>query len=252
MFKRPLLIALGGILTAFNAHALSAGDLAFTSFNADEDGWSMVALSTISANTTVYFSDNEWTGSAFNTGESFHQWVSGASQIDAGTVIRFLSTDKTTLSSSVGSLSRAAVSGSSNYGTANSNETIYAYLGTGAATPTTFLAAITNGSFAADGSLTNTGLVAGVSAIRLNQNTPSATPDYGQYTGQRSGLAQFGDYKSLVNNAANWAVDTTDGNYAATGANTTAFAVTAVPEPESYVLALLGLGAFVAARRRSA
>jgi hypothetical protein len=229
MIKKFALAAM--TLAALNAHALTAGDIAFNSFNADEDGFSIVALSSIAANTTIYFGDNEYTGGAFNTGESYSKWVSGAS---------------------VGTFTRETVSGSTNWGLAAANETLYAYQGGSATAPTSFLAAITNGDFAVDGPLTGTGLVEGVTAIRLNANTPSATPDYGVYNGVRSGLSSFAAYLPLLNNASNWTVDTTNGVYATTVPNTTAF-TTAVPEPESFALALLSLGVIGAvARRRSA
>lgn len=237
---------------AINANAaISTGDIAFTSFNADEDGLSFVSFSNIEANTTIYFSDNEWTGSAFNTGESYNQWNSGASTIAAGTVIRFSTYDKASLTASSGSLGRVTVSGNSNWGISNSNETIYAYLGSSATAPTTFLAAITNGSFDTDGLLTGTGLSEGSSAIRLNALATSATPDYAEYTGPRSGLASFEAYKEQVSNVANWTVDTSNGSYASTTPDLTAFSVTAVPEPESYAMFLAGLGlmGFIARRR---
>lgn len=248
-----LLLAVAGI----NAHAaLSAGDIAFTSFNADEDGLSFVSFTGIAANTTIYFGDNEWNGSAigsggaFNTGEQYMQWNSGANDIAAGSVVRLIAFDKTTASASVGTLSKVTVSGNSNPGLANSNETVYAYLGTSATAPTTFLTAITNGSFAVDGSLTGTGLTEGINAIRLNTLAPSATPDYAEYTGLRSGAASFDAYKPLINNLANWNVDTTNGIYTSTIPNTTAFSVTAVPEPKNYAMFLAGLGLISLISRR--
>lgn len=249
--------ALGLGLLAGQANALVAGDIAFNSFNADEDGFSIVALANIDANTTIFFSDNEWNGlpvgagGAFNSGESYEKWVSGPALISAGTVIRFTATDTTNLAASMGTLSRESVTGNTNFGLANSNETIYAYVGTAATTPATFLAAITNSDFGtADGTLTGTGLVQGTTALRLNANTPAATPDYGNYNGARNGQASYSAYLPLINNPANWIVDTTNGNYATTTPNIGAFSVTAVPEPESYLLSLVALGAIGAANRR--
>jgi len=96
MFKKFALVL--ACAAALPASALTAGDIAFTAFNADEDGLSFVALTNIAANTTVFFADNEWTGTAFNTGESFNQWTSGTSTIAAGTVVRLKDYDKATLS----------------------------------------------------------------------------------------------------------------------------------------------------------
>jgi hypothetical protein len=249
MFKKIIVAA--AALAALNAHALTAGDLAFTSFNADEDGFSMVALTSIAANTTIYFGDNEYLSGAFNAGESYSKWVSGSSAIAAGSVIRFTSIDTTSLAASLGTYTRETVSGSSNWGLSNSNETLYAYQGTSATAPTTFLAAVTNGSFAVDGPLTGTGLTEGVNAIRLNANATNATPDYGVYTGVRSGLSSFSAYLPLLANPSNWQIDTTNGTYTTTVPDTTAFTVTpSVPEPETYSLALASIGVCLALARR--
>ena len=57
--------ALALLAISAQAQALTTGDMAFTSFNGDDDGWAMVTFVDIAANTTIYFSDNEWNGSAF-------------------------------------------------------------------------------------------------------------------------------------------------------------------------------------------
>lgn len=242
--------AAGSLLST--AHALGTGDIAFTAFNADEDGLAFVTFVDLAPNTKIYFTDNEWNGSVFNTGESYNQWVSGNSTIAAGTVIRFSAYDKNTLSANKGSLSRLSVTNSGNWGIANSNETIYAYMGSSAtAKPDSFLAAITNGSFAADGSLTNTGLSEGSSnAIRLNQLQPTKSPDFGEYTGPRSGKQNFAEYKTEIAKLSNWTIDTVDGSYANAVPNTSVFAVTPVPEPETYALMLAGLMAIGMVSRR--
>lgn len=236
VLKRSI-IALATAVAAFNANALSAGDLAFTAYNADEDGWSLVTFVDLAANTQFYFSDNEWNGTAFNTGESYHQWNTGGSTIAAGTVIRFSKIDTTGLSASLGTLGRVAVSGSSNYGMSADNETVYLYQGTGATAPTTFLAAISTGAFSSEqGSLTNTGLSIVAGAVKLGNGS-----DYAEYTGPRSGQTSLAAYKALVSDAANWS-DRGNGGYASVVPDTTAFTVTAVPEPDAAAMVVAGLG----------
>ena len=247
--KKKLLAGVIAALVACNANALTAGDLAFTSFNADEDGWSMVALANISANTTVYFTDNEYAGGgAFNTGESFHKWVSGGSVINAGTLIRFSSVDSATLlAASAGTLSRETVSGSANYGINQTADTVYAYQGASANAPATFLAAISNGGFSAtEGPLTGTGLAVGVNAVQLANSS-----DFAEYTGARSGQTGFAGYLPLVANVGNWAVQG-DGTFAATVPNTTNFSITPVPEADTWAMLLAGLALLGFVRRRRA
>ena len=239
MHKKLLALALVAASAGSANAALSQGDLAFTSFNADEDGWAMVALSSIAANTKVYFSDNEWNGTAFNGGESFSSWLTGGAAINAGTVIRFSKTDSSTLlAASVGTLSRESVTGSANWGLSQSADTLYAYLGTSATAPTTFLAAISSGTFGtvADGTLTNTGLTVGNGAIQLK-----LASDYAEYNGVRTGEADFAAYKPLVSTIANWN-DPGDGSFAATVPNTTAFTISPIPEPGTYAMLLAGFG----------
>lgn len=252
MFKK-LALALA-VAAALPASALTTGDLAFTAFNADEDGYSLVTFVNIAANTQVFFTDNEWSGTAFNTGEGYHAWNTGASVISTGTVIRFSKIDSATLlAASVGSFTRATVSGSANYGSNQSEDSIYVYQAASVAAAPTFLAAISSTAFVGAttaGLLTNTGLSVGAGAIALGGGA-----EYDEYIGTRSGLASFAAYKPLVSDIANWTNNPVDGGYASNVPNTTAFSLTAVPEPESYALMLAGLGAIgllVARRRASA
>lgn len=238
-------LALAAVFAA-PAQALTTGDIAFVAYNADEDGLAFVTFVDIAPNTSVFFRDDEWNGSAFNTGESATVWNSGASVIGAGTVVRFAAYDVASRSASHGTLSPVI---STNFGLAANNETVYAYLGADVNTPTTFLAAIANAPFSAStGLIDNTGLVAGShTAIVLYTSA-----DYGEYTGARSGLASLDAYKPLVGDtAANWWMDTVNGSYADRVPNTTAFTITPVPEPETYALMLAGLGLVGWMARRS-
>ena len=47
MFKPALAAALVVAAISAPVHALTAGDVAFTSFNAEEDGWSLVLLTNV-------------------------------------------------------------------------------------------------------------------------------------------------------------------------------------------------------------
>lgn len=251
MLRKSLLtlaLAATGINSAF---ALSTGDIAFTAFNADEDGWSLATFVDISANSTLYFTDNEWNGGvigaggAFNTGESYHQWNSGGSTIAAGSVIRFSAVDHAdNLAASVGTLMRATVSGSSNWGISASGETIYAFLGSSASAPITFLTAISSEGFTG-GQLGNTGLTAGSNAVQINSGT-----DFAEYTGSRAGELNFAAYLPMVANNSNWN-NLGDGSFATLLPNTTAFTVAPVPVPAALPLLLSGIAALgVIGRRR--
>jgi hypothetical protein len=247
MFKKFL--ALAAAAAILPAHALGTGDMAFTSFNADDDGWAMVTFADIAANTTIYFSDNEWNGSAFVDGnEHALAWNSGTNAIAAGTVIVFTEIDASpdVIQASIGSLALAGTGGS-NLGFAKSNETVYAFLGSDGVTPTTFITALSTEADVAATNVTSAGLTFGVNAIAL---VPDA--DFGEYTGARSGQAAFAAYGALVNDAANWN-DVGSGEFTGATLNATAFSVTAVPEPTTTAMLLAGLAAmgFVAKRRRA-
>lgn len=246
MFKQVLALAAAAALVspaiAVPVAPLAAGDIAFTSFNADEDGWSLVTFVDIAANTQIFFSDGTASSAtAIGTGESSFSWNTGASVITAGTTVRFSAIDAAARAASIGSFS---VVNSSNLGLSATAETIYAFLGTSATSVTTMLTAVSSESNS--NSLTIVGLTAGTNAVKLTSST-----DFAGYTGARSGAASFAAYKPLVNNASNWAINV-GGDGAAVVPNTTAFTA-AVPEPETYALMLAGLAAvgFLARRRKA-
>ena len=207
-------------VTRSGPSVLVAGDLMFTAINADEDGFAMVALKDIPANSTVYFCDNEWDGvSAFNTGEGYLQWDSGASVVAAGTVIRFLAIDAVGRSASVGSLTLA--SGSSGF--SSGEESIYAYQADSFSGTPAFISAICNRSFGTvgAGSLAATGLSIGNGAIETGNAVGS---DFAEFTASRSNQLTFAAYLPIASNIANW-TDSGDGSFATTVPNTTPFTI---------------------------
>lgn len=179
----------------------SEGDVVFIGFNADgSDGLSLVFLADCPPNTEIWFNDNEWNGlaiggsGAFNTGEGAYKW-SDTNMIAAGTVL-YLSTYTTSgMTASFGTVTAGSIP---NAGYSNSGEVVYCYLGTQTA-PTTFLSAITNGTFATNGSIDNTGLINGTNAITL-----TAGADIAEYIGARSGQATFDNYLPMIMSSSNW------------------------------------------------
>ena len=201
--------------------ALTKGDIGFVSFNADEDGWSIVPFVDIDPNTTIYFSDSAATSAtAIGSGESSFQWSTGANTITAGTVVRFSAVDIAARAASVGTFT---IVNSTNIGLSATAETIYAFLGTSGTAPTTILTAVS--SEADNTSLTNVGLTAGTDALKLTSST-----DFAGYTGSRTGAANFAAYKSSVFNPANWAIDV-GGVGTSVIPDTTKFAIANSPAP---------------------
>ncbi|MDX2017802.1 MAG: PEP-CTERM sorting domain-containing protein [Planctomycetota bacterium] len=224
--------------------SLSAGSIAFTGFNADnEDNLAFVALEGLAAGTEIFFTDNEWNGSALNTGEAVWKWTASGA-IAAGTIITIDRVNGPALTDTVSNLGAVTWIDSTNRGVANSNETVYAF--TGSVASPTFLAAIANSGFsAANGLLTGSGLVAGSTALDL-----TGGKDVGRYAGARSGQLAFSGYLPLINNLANWI--TADGTGDQSGAflpfDPTSFTI--IPTPGTLVLA--GAGMLIAGRRRRA
>ena len=231
------------LMMGANAHALQTGDVAFTAFNADEDGWALVALAEIAPGSTLFFTENAWDGGAgsFSGGEAYYTWTLGADALAAGSVVRFAAINSSGRSASSGSLSAVQ---NANLGV--TGETLFAYLGSSATQPGTFLAAISTEGFVG-GQLSGTGLVAGQSALEL-----LAGADFGEYAGPRSGLASFAQYATLLNDPARWDA-AASGGFATRSPDLTAFTViSAVPEPQTYAMMLCGLGLIASLLRRGA
>ncbi len=190
---KKLLLFMMFMLASYTQAQLSApGDMAFTAFNADaNDDFAVVTFVDIPANSIVYFSDKEWTGTSFNSGEESWEWQTGAAMIAAGTVIVFSDISDSTRGVTFGSY--VGTPG----GVSASAEAIFAYLGTDVDTPTTFLAAVANDS-SAYGTFSGTGLAEGLTAI-----TYPASTDIAAYNGTRSGLDQ-GGFQVALNDAANY------------------------------------------------
>ena len=180
--------------------ALSAGSIAFTGFNADgSDNLAFVALEEIPAGTVIYFRDDEWDGAAFNTGEGAFAFTATVA-IAAGTIVRIDMVSAPAGAQPTTNLGTVAYVLGTNRGYSNDGDTVYAYLGTDANTPTVFLTAVaSNGFGAATGVLTGTGLTAGQTALELTGGV-----DIASYEGARNNQTTLAAYRDVLNTASNY------------------------------------------------
>ncbi len=184
--------------------ALGAGSIAFVGFNADgNDGFAFIAVDAIPAGTVIHFQDNEWGGASFNAGEGSLTWTAPATEIARGTVVELLNTSEVASRvANIGTISGGTIALGAN------GESIFAFIGTSATAPTTFLAAVTNnnGGFigsTSSGLLDGTGLTAGTNALVLPGTGGADVAVYNPTTGGTS-FASTGAALSAFNNAANW------------------------------------------------
>ena len=199
---------------------LKAGDIMFVGFNADgNDGFSIVALVDIPAESTVYFTDNEWNGLGIGEGGAFNNhdeweltWDTGSTIIPAGLVVIF---NETSLSSNDGyGVTRGTILG--NIKLTKDDEVLYTFQGTDNFTPLTFLSAIASDGFNdTNGTLTKTDLTAGINAISI-----SGDKDIMIYTGSTEcDFVVAADCASNIANPNNWATEdgafdqSADGNF---------------------------------------
>jgi hypothetical protein len=197
------------------------GDIAFIALNADEgDDFAFVTLVDIPASSVIYFTDNEWNGSAFNDlNEGELTWTNDASILSAGSVVVF--TDP--INSSTRSINFGTISGAG-WEIGGSNEWAYALLeepATNYASTPTFLAAIATD--AGENWLLNTELTEGTHAIDFNNDH-----DGFKYTDSRNNQTSFSDYLSLIYNASNWQDETSDGEFILP-ISTTSFSLSETP-----------------------
>jgi len=180
--------------------------IAFTGLSTEgADNLAFVALGDIATGTTIYFSEDQWTGEAFNGNQSFWSWTA-ADDIAAGTIVTMDGLAAGEIASS--NLGAVAFGSESGRGLEARNEVIYAYLAD-AATPTApevFLTAITTvAGQQTETYFAGTGLVPGETVVTLPGDT-----DIAAYTGPRDGVADLDEFFGLLHDRDNWTTQTGD------------------------------------------
>jgi len=196
--------------------AFGPGDVAFVGFNADgDDNLALVALKALPSGTVLYFSDNEWNGTGWADFNESSFALTLTANVAAGGIIAI---DKIgsalSTTSNVGTIA-SVTGGGTNRGIAGSGEQVYVYIANAASplVPTAFLAAISNDGFTALGTLDNTGLTVGQTAIDLA--IVDAGADIGAFNGARSSAASFAAYLPIINNPTNWGTQDASGDQSA-------------------------------------
>jgi hypothetical protein len=177
--------------------SLAAGDIAFVGFNTDggTDAFAFVLLKAVNTGTAIRFTDKEWNGTMFNSGEGDMLWTADSS-LAAGTIVTIQ--PDTAFKASTGTLTGGGG------GLGKTGEQMFAITGT-VASPGTFLAAIgmgsPNGGLVANGadmdktSLVPAGLTLGTNAVNVaNMNA--------KYTGTLTGDAA--SLLASISDAAQW------------------------------------------------
>ena len=192
-------VAVSGSVCATGG-TLAVGDISILGFLTDApDGFSFVNWASIPAGATISFTDNAWTGTALNTGESTLVWQNTTgSAIAPGRVIVVTDAGGSTGSADLGTVT----SGNLNNLSA-SNENIFVYQGSPACAQ--FIYGITNTPWITTGvpNTNNSYLPASLNVSNGNLVTTS-TLDNWEYSASRSNQTSIAAYKPIVNSNLNW------------------------------------------------
>lgn len=191
--------------------ALEPGDLLFVGWDADNEDISFVTTRNIAEGEVIYFTDDEWDGSQFNTNEQLIEWIVPAGGVPLGTVVTI-----DMVAAGGNSTATVDVGGDVDYirgggQLAVSNEMFWAFQGDrvgDTVTPTNFIGVIAN---EADGNnnqtpnLSGTGLTPTNGAIIIDGDE-----DYMEFTlDDPASYANRDELIAAVSDLSNW--DTADG-----------------------------------------
>ena len=176
------------------------------------DSLEFVILTAVGSGTIIRFTDRSWNGSAFvaGGGDGSFAYTAGA-DLAAGTVVSATFSGGNVVFT-VNGVASAPIS-AGGFDLEQAGDAIYVYQGSDANTPTGFLSAteIGDGNATFGGSLVNTGLVNGVSAV-------STALDSASYHGPTTeAFSHFFNGERLIENimdSTNWVGDDADGQKA--------------------------------------
>ena len=192
--------------------AQDQGKVVFIGFNADgDDGFSILTLVDLLANDRLFFTDREWDGTQFNTGEGELVWENTTgSTISAGTIITFAPVVGTGPTVSIGTVTE-----SGSFSISASDEAIWILnvSSTVANDAADFISVISNEDdnppvSAPD--LSNTGLVNGVTAVLIDGDEDVMTYDGANGT-DCTGLS-LTDCATLFNTVSSWITEDGSGD----------------------------------------
>ena len=172
-----------------SGQTLTPGDLAIIGVSVDDEQVLLVALSNIPSGESVFFTDEEWGGSDFNSGEGFYEWVTPA--IAAGNTV--------VLDTSGSSAGGTVTQQTGSFALGNSGDGVFIYQASGNTYDSgTYTILGFAGEDSGDaGTLTGTGLTEGTNAVYFGG-------DNGIYTGPRTSNDKS-THLTNIYNSANWA-----------------------------------------------